>query len=165
MRSTLISKSLLVLASFLRNKQRVLACCLLLFAGGVFAQQQGDWDLVASTTFSQKKFETKRTVSYLFEGKNVLVRYNPLSLAFGGMLMLYQSTISVQIGAACPYEVNCSRFSMMCIRQYGLIKGIPLTADRLTRCTRLAFIDMTDGVDYSSRRGRIFDHPDDYTRH
>lgn len=147
----------------LKNKWIFLA--FLLIARGSQAQTRSDWDLVANATFKNETFEKKREVSYLFAGKNAFVKYNPLSLVFGGLLFVYQKTISVQIGAACPYEVSCSSFSKACIQKYGLIKGIPLTADRLTRCNRLAMLGMVDGVDYSSRRMKIFDHPDDYSRH
>jgi putative component of membrane protein insertase Oxa1/YidC/SpoIIIJ protein YidD len=117
---------------------------------------------VSACKFENDSYTKKRQVAYLFEGRSAFVKYNPLSLALGGLLYLYQKTISLQIGAACPYEVSCSNFSRQCIRKYGLIKGIPLTTDRLTRCTRLALIDMVDGVDYSSKRSRIFDNPGDY---
>jgi uncharacterized protein len=163
MRDLLILRSLPTRVLSRLNKRHL--TCVLLLLTVTLGAQKSDWDIISKTTFTQKKFETKRKVTYLFAGKNALVKYNPLSLAFGGLMLLYQSSISTQIGAACPYEINCSNFSKMCIQQYGLLKGIPLTADRLTRCTRLAFIDMTGGVDYSARRGSIFDHPDDYRRH
>lgn len=123
---------------------------------------QTDNDLIFEKTSYDQLFENKRKVSYLFEEKNAFIKYNPLFLLFGGMLYVYQKTISVQIGAACPYEVNCSNFSKQCIQKYGLLKGIPLTADRLTRCTKLAGIDMIEGVDYSARLHKIYDDPNDY---
>lgn len=128
-----------------------------------YAQAPSDADLMFAKTTHVDVYEAKRKVSYLFEGKNAFIKYNPVSLVFGGLLYLYQKTISVQIGAACPYEVNCSNFSRHCIRRYGILKGIPLTADRLTRCTRLAGIDMLEGVDYNSRTHKIYDKPEDYT--
>lgn len=123
---------------------------------------QTDNDLIFTKEIYSEQFENNRKVTYLFEGKNAFVKYNPVSLFFGGLLFAYQKTISVQIGAACPYEVSCSNFSKQCILKYGLLKGIPLTADRLTRCTKLAAIDMIEGVDYSSRTHRIYDSPNDY---
>lgn len=122
-----------------------------------------DWDLVSNANFENTAFTKKRQVTYLFAGRNAFVKYNPVSLTLGGLMFFYQKTISTQIGAACPYEVNCSNFSKICIQKYGLLKGIPLTSDRLTRCTKLALIDMVDGVDYSARRGKIFDRPEDYS--
>lgn len=128
----------------------------------LFSQTRSDNDLIFEKTTFVNSFESKREVTYLFAGKNAFIKYNPVSLVFGGLLFAYQKTISVQIGAACPYEVNCSNFSKRCIQQYGILKGIPLTADRLTRCTKLAGIDMIEGVDYNSRTHMIYDHPNDY---
>jgi putative component of membrane protein insertase Oxa1/YidC/SpoIIIJ protein YidD len=147
----------------LNKNSWLLGLCLL----ALFCRSQvtptSDQELLANSDFSKQAFEKKRKVVYLFEGKNVFVKYNPVSLVFGGLLFFYQKTISTQIGAACPYEINCSNFSRTCIRKYGLLKGIPLTADRLTRCTRLAMIGMVDGVDYSSKKMKIYDSPDDYS--
>lgn len=149
--------------SLLRDKASVYLVLLVLlqFVANAQHDPQG---LIASADFKREQFTRTRHVTYLFNGKNAFVKYNPVSLVFGGLLMVYQKTISVQIGAACPYEISCSTFSGICIRKYGLLKGIALTADRLTRCTRLAFFDMAPGVDYSNSRGRIFDNPDDYRR-
>ncbi|MBL7909844.1 MAG: membrane protein insertion efficiency factor YidD [Bacteroidia bacterium] len=135
-------------------------CCAL--SSVLFSQTKTDNDLIFEKTTFVSSFETKRQVTYLFAGKNAFVKYNPVSLVFGGLMYAYQKTISVQIGAACPYEVNCSNFSKQCIQKYGVLKGIPLTADRLTRCTKLAGIDMIEGVDFNSRTHKIYDHPNDY---
>ena len=135
---------------------------LCLLCTSVFSQTKTDDDLIFEKTTFVNSFESKREVTNLFAGKNAFIKYNPVSLVFGGLLYAYQKTISVQIGAACPYEVNCSNFSKRCIQQYGILKGIPLTADRLTRCTKLAGIDMIEGVDYNSRTHMIYDHPNDY---
>jgi putative component of membrane protein insertase Oxa1/YidC/SpoIIIJ protein YidD len=144
------------------NKQ-VLLFSFIFFGKSLLAQDLSDTDLMFNKPTYNLAFETKRKVTYLFAGKNAFVKYNPVSLTFGGLLYVYQKTISVQIGAACPYEVNCSNFSKQCIQKYGLLKGIPLTADRLTRCTKLAALDMIEGVDYNSRTFKLYDHPNDYT--
>jgi putative component of membrane protein insertase Oxa1/YidC/SpoIIIJ protein YidD len=146
---------------FQANKLIFIILCVV--SSTLFSQTKADRDLMFEKSLQVPAFESKRQVTYLFSGRNAFVKYNPVSLVFGGLLFAYQKTISVQIGANCPYEVNCSNFSRMCIRQYGLFKGIPLTADRLTRCTRLAGFDFVKGVDYNSRTMKIYDHPDDYT--
>lgn len=146
---------------FRANKRIAVLLCIL--GSSLFSQTKTDRELMFEKSQQVQAFETKRQVTYLFAGRNAFVKYNPVSLVFGGLLFAYQKTISVQIGANCPYEVNCSNFSRLCIRQYGLIKGIPLTADRLTRCTRLAGFDLVKGVDYNSRTMKIYDHPNDYT--
>jgi putative component of membrane protein insertase Oxa1/YidC/SpoIIIJ protein YidD len=101
-------------------------------------------------------------VTYLFHGKrNVLVKYNPVSLFFGGLLFAYQKAISPQIAVSCPYEINCSNFSKRCIQKYGLLKGIALTADRLTRCTQYTLIDLKN-VQLNKQK-KIIDPVEQYT--
>ena len=110
-----------------------------------------DKDLLSKQNFSEAKFETKRKVTFLLsEKKNPIIRYNPLSLTFGGLLYMYQKLLSPQISANCPYNPSCSGFSKNCILRFGFIKGIALSADRLTRCNSIAahdisFLDFKDG--------------------
>jgi uncharacterized protein len=99
--------------------------------------------LIASVDFTQHKYD-KREIRFLTtKSKNVFVRYNPLSLGLGSMMFFYQKIISEQLSTNCPYEINCSNFSKKMMREYGLFKGIALTADRLTRCTPFTVIDLT----------------------
>lgn len=68
-----------------------------------------------------------------------VIRFNPwetseLKLAATGLIRLYQKFISSQDSPACNFQPTCSRFSMACIREYGVARGILLTADRLLRC-------------------------------
>ena len=68
-----------------------------------------------------------------------VIRFNPwetseLKLAATGLIRLYQKFISSQDSPACNFQPTCSRFGMTCIREYGVARGILLTADRLLRC-------------------------------
>ena len=68
-----------------------------------------------------------------------VIRFNPsetseLKLAATGLIRLYQKFISSQDGPTCNFQPTCSRFGMACIREYGVARGILLTADRLLRC-------------------------------
>ena len=67
------------------------------------------------------------------------LRLNPreiseLKLAVTGLIRLYQKFISSQDKPACNFHPTCSRFGMACIQEYGVLRGILLTADRLLRC-------------------------------
>ncbi len=63
--------------------------------------------------------------------------YNPVSLSLNGLLTVYQQVISPQISADCLYQTSCSRFSREVLGAFGPIKGVFLTADRLSRCNRI----------------------------
>lgn len=76
---------------------------------------------------------------YIFKDeKNLIVKYNPISLTLGSLLYIYQNTISYQFSSDCLYNPSCSEFSKRAIKRYGFIKGCFLSADRLTRCNRMS---------------------------
>jgi uncharacterized protein len=81
------------------------------------------------------------SASYVFKDSHWLVKYNPLSLVFGGGLLFYQKVVSPQFMQGCAFEPSCSNFSKQCIHRFGILKGVALSTDRLTRCTRLSSID------------------------
>ena len=71
-----------------------------------------------------------------------IVRFNSqetseLKLAATGLIRLYQKFISSQDGPSCNFIPTCSRFGMACIQEFGMLRGILLTADRLIRCNGL----------------------------
>ena len=68
-----------------------------------------------------------------------VIRFNPqetseLKLTATGLIRLYQKFISSQDGPTCNFQPTCSRFGMRCIQEYGMMRGLLLTADRLLRC-------------------------------
>lgn len=72
------------------------------------------------------------------ESSSVFTRYNPLRWIGKGLLWGYQNLVSPQLQADCAYELSCSNFSKQAIQYYGIIKGLALSADRLTRCNTMA---------------------------
>lgn len=60
-----------------------------------------------------------------------------LKLAATGLIRLYQKFISSQDGPSCNFTPTCSHFGMACIQEYGVLRGILLTANRLIRCNGL----------------------------
>ena len=105
-----------------------------------------DWSYITEktnqTTYNSAHFEGRK-VSYIFgKSKNKLVKYNPVSLLFGGLLLSYQKVISDQFFTMCSYRVSCSDFAKNAIFRYGLFKGVPLAADRLMRCNKLSFEEL-----------------------
>lgn len=63
-----------------------------------------------------------------------LTEISELKLAATGLIRLYQKFISSQDGPTCQFTPSCSHFGMACIQEYGMFRGILLTADRLIRC-------------------------------
>lgn len=90
------------------------------------------------------------------------LRYNPLYWAANGSLTFYQRVISPQLSADCLFELSCSRFSREAIRRFGLIKGVALSADRISRCNRLSATSL-DPV-RANASGKSVDTPDMYQK-
>ena len=57
-----------------------------------------------------------------------------LKIVATGLIRFYQKFISSQDSPTCNFHPTCSRFGMACIQEYGVVRGILLTADRLLRC-------------------------------
>ena len=49
-------------------------------------------------------------------------------------IRFYQKVIGPQLGQKCNFHPSCSRYSAEAVRTYGPVKGVFMTADRLTRC-------------------------------
>lgn len=91
-----------------------------------------------------------------------LARYNPVTLTLTGMMLLYQHVISPQISASCIYTRSCSNFAKQAIREYGVVKGVFITADRLMRCNHLCEEDFPSYA--YTPEGKINDEPSLYRK-
>jgi putative component of membrane protein insertase Oxa1/YidC/SpoIIIJ protein YidD len=89
-----------------------------------------------------------------------ILKYNPVYWFLNGSLTVYQKVISPQLSAGCIYETSCSRFSRLAISEFGIIKGIALTTDRLTRCNRITAAGINR--DRFNARGLVIDEPSMY---
>ena len=139
-----------------------LSIILVAVAGLLSAQAppESDLQLLGKADFADSTLYGKRQSAYVFADKNWFVKYNPVSLLLGGALYLYQAVISPQIMQGCAFHPSCSNFSKGCIREYGFVKGAALSADRLTRCTRLSAIDFHPVL--FNEEGKVNDFPDYY---
>lgn len=98
--------------------------------------------LLKEATFEMPQYEKQHTSFTWVSSHNILLKYNPISLGFGALMYMYQSSISRHFSANCLYSPSCSRFSQQLISDYGLIKGVMLSADRIMRCNRIAALDI-----------------------
>jgi putative membrane protein insertion efficiency factor len=49
-------------------------------------------------------------------------------------IALYQRFISPGLPRRCKYEPTCSRYAVQALGEYGILRGLALTAWRLLRC-------------------------------
>lgn len=119
-------------------------------------QLLADRDFQNSAAFAQyhRPGNSDRAVQY--RRQNWLAKYNPVSLALKGALLGYQRLMSQQLARSCPYQLTCSNFSKQAIEQYGIVKGVFLSADRIMRCNRIGLLDVPQ-MDISPADGTIID--------
>jgi len=79
-----------------------------------------------------------------------------IKLVFLEAIELFQKRISPIDGPRCGFSPTCSAFGHQAIRDYGPVRGVMMTADRLMRDTFLTEL----GPGYIVQPdGRIFDPP------
>lgn len=121
----------------------------------IFAQSDDSWVHVRNASFSNPAY-AKRHITFLFpKSRNPVIKYNPAVLVMSSLMYVYQSVISVQISSGCSYEVSCSEFSKCAIKEFGLVKGMALSADRMSRCNQLAAYDLiVSDLDFEKQKVR-----------
>jgi putative component of membrane protein insertase Oxa1/YidC/SpoIIIJ protein YidD len=90
-----------------------------------------------------------------------IAKYNPVSLVLKGSLFAYQKIVSQQLARQCPYEITCSNFSKLAIEEFGIFKGIFISADRIMRCNRIGLLDVPP-LSVNPATGAIIDPPNLY---
>lgn len=103
---------------------------------------QQDYLKIANADFNDYTYKESSPSFLLPDSKNIIVKYNPVSLVMSSMMYVYQLYFSKQISAGCLFNPSCSNMSKQLIKEFGLVKGVFLSADRLTRCNRIAATDV-----------------------
>ena len=119
----------------------------LLFFTGSFVQGQDIYKdrslLTSGTLHAESRFEGRKVKSMEGKSRSVFAKYNPVQLVFTGLMFGYQKVISPQLNATCIYTPSCSAFGKALVGEFGLIKGVFLTADRLMRCNRAGAMEIS----------------------
>lgn len=145
----------------LKSQSNILIILLFLLIpfGSISAQaDKEDIDLIkiASTDTLIDQHNHEHPEFLLSDHPSAFVRYNPLTLVLGSLMWTYQKIISPQFSSTCLYSPSCSAYSIDLISDYGIFLGIILTAERLTRCNRLALMDYK-AWEVDSQRGKIIE--------
>jgi uncharacterized protein len=123
---------------------KALTMLLILISHNIKAQQinyKADMVIINNKLAEKTADPYKRP--YIYKNDTSLIkRLNPINIIAGGTLYIYQNFLSKQISSNCLYIPSCSEFSKNAIREYGLMKGVILSADRVNRCNVNAARDL-----------------------
>jgi hypothetical protein len=72
-------------------------------------------------------------------------------------IRIYQHTLSGLLPGACQFEPSCSAYTLRCVASHGLLNGVWMGADRISRCHGYAIL----GGYPVARSGALIDPPDD----
>ena len=72
-------------------------------------------------------------------------------------IRVYQRTLSRVLPGACQFEPSCSAYTLRCVASHGLLNGVWMGADRISRCHGYALL----GGYPVARSGALLDPPDD----
>lgn len=101
--------------------------------------------LIANILFAQEISLKSTAQTLLTPNKNENRRDDNLTstpkIVTNAYLKFYQNHISPQNGNSCVFRPTCSEYARQSIAKHGLLKGIVLSTDRLTRCHSKAFYD------------------------
>jgi putative component of membrane protein insertase Oxa1/YidC/SpoIIIJ protein YidD len=105
----------------------------------IFAQNTtSDFNLILSKE-PEKQLEHKHKVSFgINRRQTFLAKYNPVNLTLSCLMYSYQKWLSPQISSNCYYSPSCSAYGKLLFQEYGMVKGLLSTADRLMRCDRIS---------------------------
>ena len=130
--------------------------------------KSADLDLIEEHHFHSEfdswyRFEGNSDSIMQLKSNRFFAKYNPVSLLLKGAMAAYQRALSPLIFGSCVYELSCSNFCKHAIREFGLIKGLALSVDRITRCNRISVLDLHP-ANLNPATGKYVDVPGDYKK-
>jgi len=134
--------------------------CLFIFLSTQAQLNEADRDLLKHTSPLKEKpaLHQRKARFVLPQSDSWLIKYNPFSLTYASAVWGYQKIISNQFSASCYYIPTCSEFSQELIHEFGVVKGLLLTADRLMRCNRIAATGFHP-ISIDKNSGKIYEFP------
>jgi uncharacterized protein len=106
---------------------------LVLMSSPSFTQTSDDLTFVASLTEIQQKPSAYATFK-----EHISNNSNEVEAVVSGLFLIYKEFFSSQDANRCAFYPSCSLYSILSIKNKGLVKGGIMTFDRLTRCNGLS---------------------------
>lgn len=106
----------------------------MVYTGAILAQSNADFAVLDIVVNTDKHVDKTFYNRY----KNHISTKNELDITLSLAFLFYKNFISSQDGATCSFHPSCSEYGMLCVKEYGVVKGGIKTFDRLTRCNSLS---------------------------
>ena len=90
-------------------------------------------------------------------------KFAPVKWVMGALMYGYQNVISEHYFSRCAYTPSCSNYSKYAVKEFGWVKGVFLTADRLQRCNTASLNE--ESSIYRIDTYKFFDPPSRYRKH
>ena len=135
--------------------------CLVCLMGSLQAQQLDsvDFQLLRTVQHVDHTYDSRQVTYGFTPGKRT---WNPVYHVLSASMYTYQSVVSPLIMRQCTFRPSCSGYSKELIREFGLLKGTFLTADRLMRCNRVSLSDKNNKYLLVDGHGHIAETDDRY---
>ncbi len=104
--------------------------------------EEKNYNIISGDNNSRNNKTLNNKAPIAYKHKSFVAKYNPFSLLATSAMLFYQNVVSQQFFRHCLYEISCSNFSKQSINEFGLIKGLFMSADRLMRCNGTAINDV-----------------------
>jgi len=134
-----------------------------IFVSEIKAQNNFDLQLIIDQKFENNIYSQTRQITFgISDSKSKIIKYNPVTITFSGLLYIYQKWLSPQISAECLFYPSCSEYSKLLYKRYGIIIGSFASADRLMRCDRISATTI-NAISVDDKDGKIYELPERYS--
>ena len=72
-----------------------------------------------------------------------------------GLIKIYKMLISPYLAPSCRYLPTCSEYTIECLKEYGLVKGITKSTKRILSCHPIKFLGGGDGFDPVKKQMKV----------
>lgn len=146
----------------LKTFNSILICLLILIGNQIVLAQSNQEDLrLLSIHTPKSELPDHSYAKHSSKKVSVVNAINPVYWVYKGGLAFYQRHISAQLSTSCIYETSCSRFGKQLFDEFGPFKGLFLSVDRISRCNRLTYSQVSPLR--LNATGRIIESTSDYS--
>jgi len=114
--------------------KRSAACLIFVFiCFQVFSQPNELTDRIAVQDLVEYE-NSKDQQRNLLQFRKKRAYFNPLAYLGAGLMFFYQNVLSDQIQATCVYKTSCSEYTKLCIRHFGMLRGMLKGLNQFAEC-------------------------------